>query len=339
MRRIPSLLFLTIMLTLVSRVFAQDVPVSDRAMLSDLVNKPISARAAALGNSFVAMPDDPNTLFSNPAAISSIHILDSNKMNELSFSYSHYVLDINEGAVVYEHPVPESFLFAGDFAVGVQYFSGGTSNETTDVGQTLGTFSTGDVALSLAYSSTASNGLHYGIDAKVVSSSLVAGSSVQNYSSTWMAADLGLYYEWVAQRMTFGFSVLNIGTQASTYAGVQDPLGPNVQLGASIRPKHLPLTLLLSFHNLTRDLEGHNAFYALNEFSVGGEFALGKAIRLRFGYDNELRHEENVPVGNGLGGFSGGIGLHVKNYDIDFAVNDNGPDFGSFLRFGLRTAL
>jgi hypothetical protein len=321
------------------RAFAQDVPVSDRAELSDILNKPISPRAAALGNSFVAMPDDPNTLFSNPAAISSIHIQDSNKMNELSFSYTHYILDINEGAVVYEHPVPEGWLFAGDFAAGVQYFSGGTSTEANETGQTLGTFNTGDVALSLAYSSTASNGLHYGIDAKVVSSSLVTGSSVQNYSSTWVAADLGLYYEWAAERMTFGLSVLNIGTQASTYDSVSDPIGPNVQLGMSIRPQHLPLTLLLSFHNLTRNLEGHNAFYALNEFSVGGEFVLGKVVRLRFGYDNELRHELDVPTGNGLGGFSGGVGLHIKNYDIDFAVDDEGPDFNSFIRFGLRTAL
>src|ERR1700691_2713281 len=111
MRRIPPVLFILFSLMLAVRTFAQDVDVSGRAMLSDLVNKPISPRAAALGNSFVAMPDDPNTLFSNPAAISSIHIQDSNKTNELSFSYTHYILDINEGAVVYEHPVPEGWLF------------------------------------------------------------------------------------------------------------------------------------------------------------------------------------------------------------------------------------
>jgi hypothetical protein len=343
MRRISSFIFFSAVLAVISSAFttsllAQDVGVSGRAELSDILNKALSPRAAALGNSFVAMPDDPNTIFSNPAAISSVHIQDSEKMNVVSVSYTHYILDLNEGAVVYEHPVPESFLFAGDFAVGVQYFSGGTSTEASTTGQTLGTFNTGDVALSVAYSSTASNGLHYGVDAKVVSSSLVSGSSVQNYSSTWLAADLGLYYEWAAQRMTFGFSVLNIGTQASTYDTVRDPVGPNVQLGASIRPQHLPLTLLLSFHNLTRDLEGHKALYAFNDFSVGGEFILGKVVRLRFGYENQLRHELAVPTGNGLAGFSGGIGLHVKNYDIDFAVNDEGPDFNSFIRFGLRTA-
>src|SRR5579872_4651925 len=89
---------------------AQTLDESARAHLSDILNKPLSPRAAALGNAFVAMPDDPNTLFSNPAAISSITIEDSARMNDISLSYTHYVLDINEGAVVYEHPVPEGML-------------------------------------------------------------------------------------------------------------------------------------------------------------------------------------------------------------------------------------
>ncbi len=318
---------------------AQDIDESARAYLSDILNKPLSPRAAAMGNAYVAMPNDPNSIFSNPAAISSIVITDSTRMNNISVSYSHYVLDINEGAFVYEHPVPENVLFAGNFAAGVQYFSGGTSTEADATGQTLGTFNTEDVALLLAYSSTASNGLHYGATAKVVSSSLVSGSSVQNYSATWMAADLGLYYEWVKERMTFGFSVLNLGTELSQYAGVDEPVGPDVQFGATIKPQHLPLTLSLAFHNLTRDREGRNLFYAFDDFSLGGEFAMGKVVRIRFGYENELRHELNVPTGNGFAGFSGGIGLHIKRYDIDFAINDEGPDFTPFIRFGIRTDL
>jgi hypothetical protein len=320
-------------------VNAQDVPESARAQLSDILNKPLNARAAALGNTFVAMPNDANTIFSNPAAISSIVIADSNRMNDLSVSYSHYILDINEGAVVYEHPVPENVLFAGNFAAGVQYFDGGTSNETSPTGQTLGTFNTEDVALLLAYSSTASNGLHYGVTAKVVSSNLVSGSSVQDYSATWMAADLGLYYDWTKEHMTFGLSVLNLGGELSKYDSVGEPVGPNVQFGATIKPEHLPLTLGLEFHNITRDREGRNLFYALDDFSVGGEFVLGKVVRLRFGYENELRHELNVPTGSGLAGFSGGVGLHIKRYDIDFAIDDQGPDFTPFIRFGLRTDL
>ncbi len=322
----------------IGQASAQTLPVSSRASLSDILNKPLSPRAAAMGDAYVAVPDDPNTIFTNPAAISSLEIQDSSRLNAVSLSYSHYVLDLNEGAVVYEHPVPEGFLFAGDFAAGVQYFSGGSSVEANAVGDPIGTFNTGDVALDLAYSSTASNGLHYGAGVKFVSSSLVSGSSVQNYGASWMAADLGLYYALERANMTFGFSVLNLGTELGTYAGVGDPVLPNVQVGATIRPPHLPLLLSLAFQNLTRDREGRNIFYALDDFCVGGEFTLGKVVRLRFGYQNELRHELNVPTGNGFGGFSGGIGLHIKRYDIDFALDDQGPDFGSFVRFGLRTA-
>lgn len=338
MRRITPFLFILVLSALAASACAQEVDLSGRTRLSDLLNKPLSPRAAAMGNSFVAMKDDPNTIFSNPAAISSISIKDSSKLNDFSISYSHYVLDINEGALVYDHPVPEGMLFAGTFAAGVQYFSGGSSTEATNTGQTLGTFSTGDVALILAYSSTGPNGLHYGAGVKFVSSSLVSGSSVQNYSASWMAADLGLYYDWAPQLMTFGFSVLNIGTQVSTYAGTQEPVGPNVQFGLSKKLERLPLTLQLNFHNLARDREGRNLLYALNDFSLGGEFVLGKVLRLRFGYENQVRHELAVPAGNGLAGLSMGLGLHLAKYDIDFGLNDNGPDFAPFLRFGLRTA-
>jgi hypothetical protein len=318
---------------------AQDVDESARAALSDILNKPLSPRAAALGNTFVAMPNDPNTIFSNPAALSSIVVTDSDRMNDISVSYTHYVLDINEGAFVYEHPVPENVLFAGNFAAGVQYFDGGTSTQADATGNTLGTFNTEDVAFLLAYSSTASNGLHYGATAKVVSSSLVSGSSIQNYGATWIAADLGLYYEWAKEHMTFGLSALNLGSELSKYDSVGEPVGPDVQFGATIKPEHLPLTLGLDFHNLTRNLEGHNLFYAFDDFSLGAEFVMGKVVRLRFGYENELRHELDVPTGNGFGGFSGGIGLQIKRYDIDFAIDDEGPDFTPFVRFGLRTDL
>src|SRR5205809_788350 len=128
MRRLLSIL---VLMVAVPALRAQEVDLSSRARLSDILNKPLSPRAAALGNSFVAMKDDPNTIFSNPAALSSIIIKDSTKLNEISLSYSHYVLDINEGAIVYDHPVPEGMLFEGTFAAGVQYFSGGSLTEET----------------------------------------------------------------------------------------------------------------------------------------------------------------------------------------------------------------
>ena len=43
---------------------------SGRAKVFQVLTIPPSARAAALGNTFVAMKDDPTTIFSNPAALS-----------------------------------------------------------------------------------------------------------------------------------------------------------------------------------------------------------------------------------------------------------------------------
>src|SRR5665647_2233324 len=85
--------FLFSVLLLASGVQAQDIGVSARAHLSDILNKPLSPRAASMGNSFVATKNDPNTIFSNPAALSTVEPSDSTKLNEISVSYTHYILD------------------------------------------------------------------------------------------------------------------------------------------------------------------------------------------------------------------------------------------------------
>ncbi len=318
--------------------FAQDVTLSARSHLNDVLNLPMSPRASALGNSFVAIKNDANSIFSNPACLSTLPMDTDDRHHIASVSFTHHVLDINEGSAVFATPVPEGVLFAGEFAAGVQYFDGGAFDETSNRGEQLGSFGSHDVALTLAYSSTASNKIHYGLGVKFVSYSLVSGSSIANYGTSWVAADAGVYYELAPALMTFGISAMNLGTQTATVAGVREAIAPNVQIGISKKLERLPFTLNLAFHNLTRDREGRSLFYALNDFSLGGEFILGKVVRLRFGYQNQLRRELTVPVGVGLAGFSLGAGFNIKNYQIDVAYNENGPAMSPLVRFGATTS-
>lgn len=292
-----------------------------------------------MGNTFVAMKNDPNTIFSNPAALGSI-VQDSLGFDQfISFGFTKYVMDINEGFISFAQPAPTALSDSAVIAAGVQYIDHGTFAGADERGVSTGDFSASEFAVSLGYSSIAYNTLNYGVNLKFIQSNLVSGSSIQDYSANGIAADVGLFYEYPSQLMTFGVSVLNIGTQLKTYAGQQESLPLNVQVGVSKKLERLPLTLHLAFRNLTRDREGRNLFFALNDFSLGGEFTIGKYVRLRFGYENQKRRDMKVAAGSGLAGFSGGFGIAFSRYRIDYGFSSSGNVWESGLhRIGANIA-
>ncbi len=314
---------------------AQSDETSGRTQVFQVLSITPNPRAAALGNTFVAMKNDPNTLFSNPAALGSVVSTDSTLEGlPLSFGYTKHVLDINEGYVSIGGRIPGADV--GAFGVGIQYISYGTFDGRDKVGLPTGTFSASEVALSAAYSGMIpERPVYYGAAVKFISSSLVSGGTTDNYSSTGIAADLGVYYQNDSLQMTFGLAALNIGTQLSTYAGISEPLPFNLQFGVSKKLERLPLTVHLAFRNLTRDREGRNLWYALNDFSIGGEFNLSKVLRLRFGYENQKRREFKTPAGVGLAGFSFGIGFAFTRLHFDYAVNAQGYALSDLHRFGV----
>ncbi|MEI8135130.1 MAG: PorV/PorQ family protein [bacterium] len=308
---------------------------SGRAQLYDLLKRVPTPRAAAMGNSYVAMKNDPNTLFSNPAALSSQTVRDSSAPGTiLSIAASPLGSGITQGSIVFS--APEETLGEHNWvAVGILYNSYGTFQGADNVGQLTNEFSAGDFILSAAYSGIIPDKpFHYGVAVKFISSSLASGVAGVKGSSA-LAADLGLYYQNDPLLLTVGLSATNIGKQLTYYTdGSQEALPFNLQLGVSKKLERLPLTVHLTFHNLSRDREGRNLFYALNDFSIGGEFILSKLMRFRFGYENQERRDLKVPEGLGLGGFSFGLGFVTKKLQLDYSLSPMGPVKADIHRFG-----
>ncbi len=331
--------FFTVCTTLLfaSSAFAQPAttigadPNSGRAELYDLLKRVPTPRAAAMGNTFVAIKNDPNTIFSNPAALSSQIPRDSVAPGtNLSVAVSALGIGITQGSIAFSAPAPEMLGENSWVGVGVLYNSYGTFQGADNVGQLTNQFSAGDFILSLAYSGVVPDKpFHYGIALKFISSGLAPG-----YSSSGLAADLGVFYESKPLLLTIGLSATNIGKELSYYDGVKEALPFNLQLGVSKKLERLPLTVHLAFHNLTRDREGRNLFYALNDFSIGGEFIIAKIMRLRFGYENQERRDLQVPEGLGLGGFSTGLGIVLKKLQLDYSLSIMGPVKADIHRFG-----
>lgn len=325
-----SFLFLVLIST---PVMAQSDETSGRAAVYEFLNIPVVPRAAAMGNAFVAMKNDQNTLFSNPAALATLQADSLGRAYRVSAGFLKHIKDINEGYVSFGAPADSLFGISGGFAAGIQYIDYGTFDGRDVNAVATGEFGAQELSVNVGYGGDF-RGIHFGLGAKLISSSLVSGSSVEDYSSIGGALDAGFFYEYEPLLLTVGVSALNIGTQFSTYAGVDEPLPFNLQVGVSKKLERLPLTLHVAFRRLSRDREGRNLFYALNDFAVGGEFILGKVVRLRFGYENQKRRDLKVPKGSSLAGFSLGTGINVKQYQFDIAYNHQGHAFTPLVRFG-----
>src|SRR5688572_2977515 len=93
---------LTLVLSAATPVFAQPDVTSGRATDFDFLNVPVNPRAAALGNSFVAIKNDPNAIFSNPACIVSVVPKDSSYLGTpLTFGFTPLPAGMSEGYISY----------------------------------------------------------------------------------------------------------------------------------------------------------------------------------------------------------------------------------------------
>jgi len=290
---------------LVAAIATQNLYGGNSTVYSFLRND-VSSRAAALAGSFVSIVNDPNAIYYNPAALSTLE----GPMGSVGFL--KHLLDINAGYLSYSQAIED----LGYFGAGIVYTHYGTFDRTDDLGNNLGTFSASDLAFTLGYSNLLDKNLHYGLNLKFIH------SSIAEYSSSGVAADIGLLYEIPESRVTLGASARNIGKQISKYGSSDEDLPLDVMIGGSVVPRGLPLLLNVGFHKLNED-EGSfgDRFKA---FTVGGEFVLSPSFHLRFGYDNEKRDDLKIGSTAGLAGFSGGVGIMISGYRVDYALSSLG---------------
>ncbi len=73
-------------------------------------------------------------------------------------------------------------------------------------------------------------------------------SGIEDQSSTGFAVDLGLQYLLPLSKWSFGFSILNLGTQISSYYSTTEDLPLDIRLGFSKELQHLPFRFYFSFN-------------------------------------------------------------------------------------------
>ena len=276
----------------------------------------MSPRAAALGGGYVANASDPNVLFYNPAGIKTIEHI------PISFSFVKHLMDINSASLASTFEIDG----IGKFGAAIQYVNYGNFTEANQFGDRTGEFGAGDLALILGYANSISENFYYGANLKFIY------SNIDDVSSTGLAVDLGLQYLLLDDGWNFGFSVLNLGSQLTAYYNTKEDLPLDVQLGLSKKLAHVPIQFFFSFNKLNA---AENRF---DYFNAGLEFTLGKAIELRFGYNNKERKDLKIGSTAGLAGYSFGLGVNISSYKFDYAFSSMGS-IGALHRIGIAATL
>ena len=278
-----------------------------------------SARAGALGGSFVSNNDDADVIFYNPAGIK---LLDG---NPASFSFVKHLMDINLASLSYS----SEFEDIGRFGAAIKYINYGSFDEADEFGNRIGEFSANEMALVVGYANQLDENFYYGANAKVIY------SSIAEHSSSALAADIGIHYTIPSQQLNIAASVLNLGSQLSSYINTKEDLPVDVSIGISKRLENLPLRLSVDFHRLN---EERDEFYQhFKGFTIGAEFYLSKVLNLRLGYDNERRSELKVGSTSGIAGFNAGLGVLVSDYQFNYGYSSLGL-VGAMHRIGISTA-
>ncbi len=290
-----------IMFSFTTNIFSQDNSTYNFLKLD------VDAKSSAVAGSTVSMLNDVNGIFYNPAIIATL------KSPQASVGFYKYLLDINSGNAAYS----QKFKNHGYFGAGIRYFNYGTFDKYDDSYNNLGTFSANDMALTLSYANFYIDNLSYGASVKFIY------SNIDTYHSTGIAADVGLLYQVPESQWNFGLSLLNIGTQISSYSTTREKLPLDLRIGFNKQLEHLPLTFYFSISNM---LDNTDKFIQrFKNVRVGGDFMVSDNINLRLGYNNQQRQDLSTGTSTGIGGFSAGVGINFLNkYLVDYAFNSLG---------------
>lgn len=300
----------------------------------DFLNLPPSARHAALGGVNVSTwDDDPAFAAQNPALINdSMH-------QHMALSFVNYLADIGYGYAGYSHTVAG----LGSFHTGIQYVNYGQMQGADPFGNLTGEFGAQDLAWSLGYSrSIFIDQLRVGANLTFISSSLAPG-----FTSAGLAMDLGAAYRSKDKLFSAGLSLRNAGMQLSTYTpgASREPLPFEIVAGISNKLRYMPLRFSVTLIQLEHpnliyedpnapvelDLAGNpieppnqTVDRIFRHVVFGGEFLLGRSLRLRAGYNHLRRQELRAENRGGMTGFSLGAGLRVRQFALDYGYSSYG---------------
>lgn len=284
-----------------------------------------SPRQAALGGKVLTNIDyDVTQGLFNPAAIN------PEMDNQFALNYSSYLGGIGYGTAAYAYTWDRR---TQTLHAGMTYINYGDFDGYDENGISTGTFTGTEAALSVGYAlQIGYSDFYFGANAKFITSSL------EQYSSFGVATDLGLMY--IDEDLEFQATLVvrNLGTQITTYAGQQERLPLEINVGLSQTLENIPLRWHLTFENLqqwpigvpnparvTTDLEGNQTEEkvgflnnVLRHTILGAELFPDKGFNIRLGYNFRRAEELRIADQRNFSGLSAGFAIKLNKLRFSF---------------------
>ena len=284
-----------------------------------------SPRQAALGGKIITNVDyDVTQGLYNPATIN----LEMD--NQLALNYANYLGDISYGTAAYAYTIDRRVQ---TFHAGITYVNYGSFDGYDENGNSTGTFTGNETALSFGYAfQIGFSDFYAGANIKLISSKL------EQYSSLGGALDFGLIYINEYLEFNAALAIRNLGTQFTTYAGLNEPLPFEIDLGFSQKLKNVPIRWHLTFENLqqwpiaatnpsraTTDLSGNQTQEEIGFLSqlirhtlVGAELFPDRGFNIRLGYSFRRAEELRILEQRNFSGLSFGIGIKFNKLRFSY---------------------
>ncbi|MDO5968642.1 type IX secretion system protein PorQ [Flavivirga aquimarina] len=284
-----------------------------------------SPRQAALGGKVLTNIDyDVTQGLFNPATIN------VEMDNQLAVNYTSYLGGINYGTASYAYTIDRRVQ---TFHAGITYINYGSFDGYDENGISTGTFTGNEAALSIGYAlQIGFSDFYFGANVKLITSKL------EQYSSFGAAADLGLIY--INEDIDFNATVVirNLGTQITTYAGLNERLPFEVDFGMSQRLENVPIRWHVTFENLQQwPIARSNPARTVNDLSgnqtdekvgflgqlirhtiLGAELFPEGGFNIRLGYNFRRGEELRIIDQRNFSGISAGISIKMNNMRFSY---------------------
>jgi hypothetical protein len=300
-----------------------------------------SARQAALGDAGVSMDDDVYSIFFNPAGLARQYDpKDENSYKRAAtFSYAQWLPNFNLNDLYYLFWAGRMYVDdIGMFGLSFQYMNYGDIQQTGENGEDLGTFSSNELAVTLAYALPISENLDIGLGIKYIYSNLApvegVGAQKEKGITSAMGVDLGVLYRMAVMgyNTKLGAAISNMGPKVTYVDRDQaDPMPIVLRAGFSIDVIQNEFNKLMFIYQFERELtrrdsttaDGfprslfttwkNNDNFSLFTHSFGLEYWYADQVALRAGYFYE------TPKNGDRQFMSLGMGLKYLMAEIDVA--------------------
>lgn len=216
----------------------------------------------------------------------------------------------------------------------IQYFNYGSIPSTDASGNITGSIKPAEYAIQIGASRKYMERWHYGVHLKFI------GSSLGQYRSGALAADIGVCYADSANGVQAGVLVKNMGFQVKKYLeNVTEELPFDLQMGVTYKFAEAPLQISLTGHHLHQfDIRYNDTVYnnandiiagntkafsldnIFRHFVVSAQLLLENKIEITAAYNHLRRRELNIyDASNGLNGFSMGAGLILEDFQLRYS--------------------